>query len=366
MSCITLARSSLVSALSALSCFFTPSLIHAQAKAPLKVGYVFVSPVADAGWTHQHNMARQQLEKELGAKVTTTFVENVSEGADAERVIRDMAAQGHQLIFTTSFGYMNPTEKVAAQFPNTVFMHATGYKTAPNMGNYNARFYEGRFLNGFIAGKMSKSGVVGYVAAFPIPEVLQGINAFARGVRIANPKAEVRVVWVNSWFDPGKERDAATALMTQSADVLTHHTDSTAVVQAAEQKGVYSIGYHSDMSKFGPKGHLTATTHHWGAHNVSVAKAVLEKRWVTGSVWGGMKDGFIQLGPINPVVPAAVVAQVKTMQADLIAGKLHPFAGPLLGQDGKEMIPAGRTLTDAELNSMDYYLWGVSSKLPKK
>jgi basic membrane protein A and related proteins len=334
--------------------------------APLKVGYVFVSPVSDAGWTHQHNLARQQLEKDMAGKVTTSFVENVSEGPDAERVIRDMASQGHQLIFTTSFGYMNPTEKLAKQFPNVVFMHATGYKTAPNMGNYNARFYEGRFLNGFVAGKMSKSGVVGYVAAFPIPEVLQGINAFARGLRMANAKAEVRVIWVNSWFDPGKEREAALALAAQGADVLTHHTDSTAVVQTAEQKGLYSIGYHSDMSQFAPKGHLTATTHHWGEHNIRVAKDVIEKRWATSSVWGGMKDGFIKLAPLNPIIPAAVQAAVKTMQADLIAGKLHPFSGPLLGQDGKEMIPAGRTLTDAELNSMDFYLWGVNSKLPKK
>jgi basic membrane protein A and related proteins len=362
--------------LSALVCWLAHSQSWAQAptsvpapatkSAPLKVGYVFVSPVSDAGWTHQHNLARQQLEKELGSRVTTTFVEKVSEGPDAERVIRDLATQGHQLIFTTSFGYMNPTEKIAAQFPSTVFMHATGYKTAPNMGNYNARFYEGRFLNGFLAGKMSKSGVVGYVAAFPIPEVLQGINAFARGLRIANPKAQVRVVWVNSWYDPAKEREAAVALLNQSADVLTNHTDSSAVIQAAEQRGVFSIGYHSDMSKFAPKGQLTATTHHWGAHNISVAKAVLEKRWVASSVWGGMKDGFIQLAPINPVVPAAVVAQLKALEADLIAGKLHPFSGPLLGQDGKELIPAGRTLTDVELNSMDYYLWGVSSKLPKK
>ncbi len=343
----------------------TPGVAQTHsANNPFKVAYVYVSPVSDAGWTHQHHEAKQQLEKQLGIKAT--HVENVSEGADAERVIRDLASQGHHLIFTTSFGYMNPTEKVAAQFPSTVFMHATGYKTANNMGNYNARFYEGRFLNGFIAGKMTKSNVVGYVAAFPIPEVLQGINAFARGMKIANPKAQIKVVWVNSWYDPGKERDAAQSLISQSADVLTHHTDSTAVVQTAEQKGVYSMGYHSDMSRFAPKGHLTATTHHWGAHNIRVAKEVMEKRWVKGSVWGGMKEGFIQLAPLNPIIPANVVAQVKTLQADIIAGRLHPFTGPLLNQDGKEMFPAGRTLTDAELNSMDYYLWGVSSVLPKK
>jgi basic membrane protein A and related proteins len=249
------------------------------------------------------------------------------------------------VIFTTSFGYMNATEKVSSQFPNIAFMHATGYKRGPNMGNYNARFYEGRFLNGFVAGKMSKSGVVGYVAAFPIPEVLQGINAFARGVRLANPKGEVRV---------------------QKADVLTHHTDSTAVVQTAEQKGIYSIGYHSDMTRYAPKGHLTATTHHWGTHNIEVVNAVREKRWIPTSIWGGMKEGFVKTAPLNAVVPAAVAKQVKAMEAEILAGKLHPFAGPLLGQRGEVLFPAGRTLTDAELNAMDYYLIGVNAVFPKK
>jgi basic membrane protein A and related proteins len=336
------------------------------ATAPTKVAYVYVTPVADAGWTHQHNQARQQLEKELGAKVVTTYIENVNEGADAERVIRELANQGNQVIFTTSFGYMNATEKVSSQFPNIAFMHATGYKRGPNMGNYNARFYEGRFLNGFVAGKMSKSGVVGYVAAFPIPEVLQGINAFARGVRLANPKGEVRVVWVNSWYDPGKEREAALSLIAQKADVLTHHTDSTAVVQTAEQKGIYSIGYHSDMTRYAPKGHLTATTHHWGTHNIEVVNAVREKRWIPTSIWGGMKEGFVKTAPLNAVVPAAVAKQVKAMEAEILAGKLHPFAGPLLGQRGEVLFPAGRTLTDAELNAMDYYLIGVNAVFPKK
>ncbi|MEO6354840.1 MAG: BMP family ABC transporter substrate-binding protein, partial [Burkholderiaceae bacterium] len=247
--------------LSALAAVSVASASAAPAgTAPLKVGFVYVSPIGEAGWTTQHDMARKELEKNLGAKITTKVVENVPEGADAERVIRDLAQQGSKLIFTTSFGYMNPTLKVAKQFPDVKFVHLTGYKTAANVATANARFYEARYLAGVLTGKMSKTGVAGYVAAFPIPEVLQGINAFTRGFRSVNPKAEVKVVWVNSWFDPGKERDAALTLISQGADVVTHHTDSTAVVQAAEEKGKYAVAYHSDMQKFGPKAQIGAVT----------------------------------------------------------------------------------------------------------
>src|SRR5262244_206512 len=227
---------------------------------PFKVGYVYVSPISDAGWTFQHDSGRKEMEKALPGKVVSKYVENVPEGADAERVIRELAQEGNKIIFTTSFGYMNPTLKVAKQFPKTDFEHATGYKSDVNVGIYNARFYEGRYLAGMVAGKMTKSNVAGYVAAFPIPEVVMGINAFTRGMRSVNPKAEVKVVWVNSWYDPGREREAADTLISQGADVLTHHTDSTAVVQAAEAKKIYAIGYHSDMSKYGPNAHLTAVT----------------------------------------------------------------------------------------------------------
>ncbi|MGH8471107.1 MAG: BMP family ABC transporter substrate-binding protein, partial [Gammaproteobacteria bacterium] len=244
----------------------------AFAQEPIKVGFVYVSPIGDAGWTYQHDLGRKELEKALGGKAQTKFVENVPEGADSERVIREFASSGHKIVFTTSFGYMNPTIKVAKQFPNNVFEHATGYKTDKNVGVYNARFYEGRYLCGVIAGKMTKSNVGGYVAAFPIPEVVQGINAFTQGMRSVNPKAEVKVIWINSWYDPGREREAANTLISQGADVITHHTDSTAVVQAAEEKGKYVFGYHSDMSKFGPKAHLTATTHHWGHHYTKVVQ----------------------------------------------------------------------------------------------
>ncbi|MCH8177179.1 MAG: BMP family ABC transporter substrate-binding protein, partial [Proteobacteria bacterium] len=262
----------------------------------ITVGFVYVSPIGDAGWTYQHDQGRLQMERDTGVK--TNYVENVAEGADAERVIREMAKRGDKVIFATSFGYMNYMLKVSKQFPKTAFLHATGYKMGKNMGIYNARFYEGRYLTGIIAGEMTKTNVLGYVAAFPIPEVLQGINAFIKGARSVNPKAELRVIWVNSWYDPGKERQAAMTLMSQDADIITQHTDSTAVVQAAEERGKYAFGYHSDMSKYGPKAHLTAATHHWGNYYTQVVKAVQAGNWKPESVWGGYQEGMIKLAPL--------------------------------------------------------------------
>ena len=333
---------------------------------PIKVGYVYVSPIGDAGWTFQHDLGRKQMEQALGSKVQTRFIESVPEGADAERVIRELAQSGHQVIFATSFGYMNYMERVSKQFPKVAFVHATGYKTGPNLGIYNARFYEARHLTGIVAGKMSKSNVLGYVAAFPIPEVLQGINAFTRGARSVNPNAEVRVIWVNSWYDPGKERDAANTLIAQGADVVTHHTDSTAVVQAAEEKGKFAVGYHSDMSKYGPKAHLTAATHHWGAFYTKTINEAIAGTWKPGNLWGGFKDGMVSLAPINPAVPADVRAMVAKLEGDLKAGTFHPFTGPVVDQDGKERAPAGKALSDDDLGKMDYYVQGVASRLPKK
>jgi simple sugar transport system substrate-binding protein len=343
----------------------TLALASASLMAQTKVGYVYVSPIGDAGWTYQHDLGRKQMETTLKGKVTTQYVENVPEGADAERVIREMAQSGCKVVFTTSFGYMNPTLKVAPTFPNTVFMHATGYKTGANVGQYNARFYEGRYLNGVIAGKMTKKNIAGYVAAFPIPEVLQGINAFTLGMKSVNPKAEVRVIWVNSWFDPGKEREAALTLISQGADMVTHHTDSTAVVQAAEEKGAYSFGYHSDMSKYGPKSQLTATTHVWGEFYTKTLNEVLAGTWKPGFVWGGFKDGMIKLAPMNAAVPKELQEQVKKLEDQIRTGKLHPFQGPVVDQDGKTILPAGKVMTDDEINKMNYYVQGVASKLPK-
>lgn len=332
---------------------------------PLNVGFVYVSPIGEAGWTTQHDVGRKELEKSLGAKVTTKFVENVPEGADAERVIRDMAQQGSKLIFTTSFGYMNPTLKVAKQFPDVKFVHLTGYKTSTNVAVANARFYEGRYLAGVLAGKMSKTHVGGYVAAFPIPEVLQGINAFTRGMRSVNPASEVKVIWVNSWFDPGKERDAALTLMGQGADVVTNHTDSTAIVQAAEEKGKYAIAYHSDMKKFGAKAQLAAVTHHWGAYYTKQAKAVMDGSWKSSSVWGGIKDGMVKLESYGPSVPNDVKAFVLAKEKEMVAGTLTPFDGPVKDNEGKVRLDKG-PMPDEGLNKMDYFVEGVAGKLPGK
>ena len=331
---------------------------------PLKVGFVYVSPIGDAGWTFQHDSGRKEMEKVLGSKVATKFVENVPEGADAERVIRELAQDGNKLIFTTSFGYMNPTLKVAKQFPKTDFEHATGYKSDTNVGIYNARFYEGRYLAGIVAGKMTKSNVAGYVAAFPIPEVVMGINAFTRGMRSVNPKAELKVIWTNSWYDPGRERVAAETLVSQGADVLTHHTDSTAVVQAAEAKKVYSIAYHSDMSKYGPKTELTAVTHQWGAFYTKTVSEAMAGTWKPTSIWGGLKEGMIKMGPYNKIVPKDVQDQVNKVSADIASGKFHPFTGPVKDNDGKERLAAGQAMSDEVLSKMDYYVEGIQGKLP--
>ena len=338
--------------------------LGAFAQDATKVGFVYVSPIGDAGWTFQHDQGRKEMEKALGAKVQTKFVENVAEGADAERVIREFAASGHKVVFATSFGYMNYVERVARQFPNVTFLHATGYKSGKNFAPYNARFYEGRYLNGVIAGRMTKSNVLGYVGAFPIPEVLQGINAFTLGARSVNPKAEVRVIWVNAWYDPGKEREAAMTLISQGADMVTHHTDSTATVQAAEERGVHAFGYHSDMSKYGPKAHLTATTHHWGDFYTKTVQEVLAGTWKPVRVWGGFKEDMVRLAPLNPAVPADVRAQVGKLEADLKAGTFHPFTGPIVDQSGKERVAKGVTVDDAALGRMDFFVQGVASKLP--
>ncbi len=344
----------------------SPAPFAQTTQAPLKIGFVFVTPVTETGWTAQHNKGRLQIEKALGAKVQTRYVENVPEGPDAERVIRDLASEGHQLIFTTSFGYMEPTLKVAKEFPKVIFEHISGYKSAPNVSTVNARFYEGRYLAGMIAGKMSSSGLTGYVAAFPIPEVLQGINAFTLGMLAVNPKAQVKVVWTSSWFDPGKEREAAMTLTNQGADVLAYHTGSSAVIQAAEEMGKFSIGYHSDMSKLAPKGQLVAVTHHWGAYYTGVAQAVLDGTWKPSQpgVWGGIAEGFIQLMAIHTKVPLDFLATLERRRQDIAARKFHPFSGPLKDHEGRERLASG-ALSDTQLGAMNYFVSGVQGTVPK-
>lgn len=338
---------------------------NAAAEDPLKVSFVYVSPIGDAGWTYQHDLGRKAIEEKFGDKIQVKYVESVPEGAEAERVIRDMAASGNKLIFGTSFGFMNPMVKVAKTFPDTHFQHATGYKSEANLGIYNARFYEGCYLSGMVAGSMSKSKTLGYVAAFPIPEVVMGINAFTRGAQSVNPDIKVKVVWVNSWFDPGREREATVTLVDQGADVMTHHTDSTAVVAAAEEKGVYVIGYNSDMSKYGPKMHLTAVTHHWEKFYIDQIQQQLDNTWKPTNLWGGVKEGMVSLAPMNAAVPKEVVEKVEKAKAAIADGSLHPFAGPVLDQDGKETVAAGGNITDEALSKMDYYVKGVDGKLPK-
>ncbi len=329
---------------------------------PLKIGFVYVSPIGDAGYTYQHDLGRLAVEKHFGDKVTTTFVESVQEGGDAERVIRELAASGHDVIFTTSFGYMNPTIKVAKQFPNVIFEHATGYKMAKNVAIYLPRFYEARYLTGIVAGKVSKSGVVGYVGAIPIPEVIRGINAFTLGMKSVNPDAKVNVIYTQSWYDPPKEREAAEALLSQGADIVTQHTDSTAVVQAAQDRGAHAIAYHSDMSKFGPKAHLTAATHLWGDYYIKRIQAVMDGTWKSSSTWGGIKDGMMAISPFGPDVPKDVQDMVMAKQADIVAGKFHPFSGPIKDNKGAERVAAGETMSDGDLLKMDWYVEGVQAK----
>ena len=356
---------SLVTGFAVVALVIAAGFGQARADDPLKIGFVYVSPIGDAGWTFQHDLARKAVEAKYGDKVKTSYVESVQEGPDAERVIRQLAADGHKLIFTTSFGYMNPTIKVAKQFPGVTFAHCSGYKRADNVSTYLARFYEGRYLAGIIAGKMTKSNTLGYVAAFPIPEVVRGINAFARGVRSVNPDAQVRVVWISSWYDPGKEREAAETLIAQGADVLMQHTDSTAVVQAAQDRGVYAIGYHSDMQKHGPKAHLTASTHNWNQFYIDKVQAVIDGNAKSDDTWGGIGLGMVELSPLGDMVSDEVRKLVDAARADIGSGKLHPFAGPVLDNKGEVKVPEGETMSDKDLLTMQYYVEGVVGDLPK-
>ena len=349
------------------ACCFSPAFAQSTvpAQAPVKAAFVYVAPLTDAGWVRQHDDARRAVEAALGNKVKTTFVENVAEGPDAERVIRDLAQQGHQIIFTPSFGYMEPTLKVAAEFPNVKFESVTGYKTAANVAVSNARYYEGRYLAGVAAGRMASQA--GYVAGFPIPEVLQGINAFMLGMRSVNPNAALRVVFLGEWFNPPRERDAAMTLMNQGAEVLAFHTGSTAVMVAAQERGKLAVAYHSDMRKVAPDAQVAAVTHLWGDHYTRRVKEVLDGTWKSERVWGGVKDGMIRVDHFGPKVPAAVRDEVLARQKDIAAGKLHPFAArtDVKDNEGRVVIAKGQTLTDEAILNMNWLAEGVLNKLPK-
>jgi len=337
--------------------------IGGNVSAETKVGFIYVGPIGDHGWSYQHNQGRLAVEKELG--VETSYVESVPEGADAERVIRQLASSGHDIIFTTSFGFMNPTLKVAKQFKDVKFEHATGYKRADNLSTYAARFYEGRAVIGTIAGAMTKSNMVGYIGSFPIPEVIRGIDAFTLAMRKVNPDAVVKVVWVNSWFDPGKESDAAKTLIDQGCDIISQHTDSPAPLQVAEKRGVYAFGQASDMIAFAPKAQLTSIVDNWDDYYIARVKAVMDGTWKSEDTWGGLKAGMVKMAPYGDAVPADVRKLADDVIQGIIDGNINPFQGPIKNQKGELVVKAGEVLSDKDLIGLDWYVEGVEGSIPK-
>jgi basic membrane protein A len=323
----------------------------------MKVGFVYVSPIGDAGWSYAHDVGRQAVEELDG--VSTSYVEAVPEGPDSERVMQNMARKNFDIVFATSFGYMDPMLKVAKQFPDTVFMHCSGFKTAENMGNYFGRMYQARYLSGMVAGAMSKSNILGYVAAFPIPEVIRGINAFTLGAQAMNAEAKVRVVWTKTWYDPATEKEAAKSLLDVGADVIAQHQDSPGPQEAAQEKGVYSIGYNSDMSIFAPKAHLTAPIWNWAPYYTSVVESVRNGTWKSQSVWPGMETGIVDLAPFGPMVPKEVQDMVNAKKAEIVKGDAAVFAGPVKDQDGNVKVIEGTTADDNTLLGMDWFVEGV-------
>ena len=338
----------------------------AQAAAPLKVGFIYVGPVGDAGWSYAHDQARKALQAHFGARITTQFVENVPEGPDAVRVLRDLCQQGDGLIYATSFGFMEPVLRVARDYPKVKFEHATGYKTATNVGTYDARTYEGAYMAGIIAGGMTKSNVLGVVGSVPIPEVLRNINAFTLGAQSVNPKVTTKVVWVNKWFDPPKETEAATSLVNQGADVLFQNTDSPAVLQTAEKLGKYAFGWDSDMAKFGPKAHLASAVIDWTPIYIAETGKVLDNSWKPAQIWWGVEHGAIDLVSIASVVPAKIRSRVAQVKAGLKDGSFSIWSGPILGQNGATVLAAGARADDKFLHGIDFYVKGVEGQVPGK
>jgi basic membrane protein A and related proteins len=337
----------------------------AHADEPLKVAFVFLGPIGDGGWTYQTNQGRLGLEKALGAKVKTTYVENVPETADAERVLRQLAVDGNTLIFACSFGYGESVLKVAKQFPKVKFEHVNGFKTAANVVDYQPRFEEGFYLLGIIAGRMTKTNTLGFIGSFPIPDVVRDADAFTLGAQSVNPKIKTKVIWVNTWYDPGKERQAAEALLGLGADVLAQNTDSPAAIQAAEAKGAYAFALDSDMSKYGPKAHLTASTEDWTGYFVQEANMVLNGTW-TGNRqtrWG-LKEGMVAMSPFNAAIPADVIKQVNTAKQGLTDGTLNPFKGPLKDNTGKVRVASGTTMPTKDYMSINWYVDGVDGTVP--
>lgn len=337
--------------------------VSAEAADKLKVCWVYVGPIGDFGYSYQHDQGRLAVEKKLGDKVETAYLENVAEGPDAERAFERLARQGCKLIFGTSFGFMDAELKVANKFPDIKFEHATGYKTAPNMGIYNARFYEGRYILGQIAAKQSKSGVAGYIVSFPIPEVVMGINSFMLGAQSINPNFKAKIVWVNSWFDPGKEADAAKALFDQGADIIVQHTDSTAPLQVAQERGLHGFGQASDMIKFAPKSQYTAIVDDWGPYYIERVEKVLDGSWKPEDRWEGIKTGAVFMAPYTNM-PDDVKAMAEATQKKIADG-WNPFTGPISKQDGTAWLKEGEVADDKTLLGMNFYVKGVDDKLPQ-
>ncbi len=349
----------------ALAAAMTPGLAAAQGMDEAKACFIYVGPIGDFGWSYQHDQGRLAVEEAFGGKVTTAYLENVAEGADAERAIERFARSGCNIIFTTSFGFGDATNAVAGKFPDVKFEHATGYKREhPNVTTYDSRFYQGRYVLGQIAAKMSKTGTAGYIGSFPIPEVVQGINAFMLGAQSINPDFKVKIVWVNSWFDPGREADAAKSLFDQGADVLSQHTDSTAGMQVAEERGLMAFGQASDMIKFGPNAQLTAIVDDWAPYYVERVKAVMDGTWEQQATWEGMADGAVVMAPFTNMPDDVKAMAEKTTQA-ITSGELHPFTGPIRKKDGTVWLKAGEVAPDGDLASMNFYVEGIDDSLPE-
>ncbi|WP_011581028.1 MULTISPECIES: BMP family ABC transporter substrate-binding protein [Chelativorans] len=351
----------ILAALAASAVLAVPGAALAQDK--VKACFVYVGPKTDGGWTEAHDKGRLFVEEQLGDKVETAFVENVAEGPDAQRAIERFARADCDIVFTTSFGFMDATLAVAKRFPDVKFEHATGYKTAENMATYNSRFYEGRYIQGVIAGHMSEKGEAGYVASFPIPEVVMGINAFMLGAQSVNPDFKLKVVWANTWHDAAREADAAKALIDQGVDIITQHTDSTAPVQVAAERGIKAFGQASDMIAFGPETQLTAIVDTWGAYYVKRIQAVIDGTWEPGAIWEGLKEGILTMAPYTNM-PDDVKATAEETEAKIKSGELHPFTGPVNRQDGTPWLAEGEVADDATLLGMNFYVEGIDDKLP--
>ena len=333
---------------------------------PKKVGFIYIGPPGDHGWTYMHDVGRQYMESQLGDAVTSTYIENVPENADAVRAIRKLAASGHDLIFTTSFNYMDQTLEVAKEFPDVKFEHATGYMRAPNVSTYSARFYEGRTISGHIAGKMTKSNIIGYIASFPIPEVVRGINAFYLAASKVNPDIQIKIIWAFTWYDPGKEADAANTLINQGADILVQHTDTFAPCQAAEKAGILAFGQASNQEEFCPNSHLTAIEDIWGPYYAQRAKAVVDGTWAEKDTWDGMAEGMVVMSPYNTkLMPTDLIQEAVAMEVAIKDGSLHPFTGPIYDQSGELRVAEGEVADDFMMATMDWYVQGIDGELPQ-